>query len=298
GVEDRVVVAAAEFERDLAGDGLGDPALRGFAEHDGLRIEPAALVEQAAELAAVLAVLLDGVLVVDAGYEALVSREEQRKAWGFIDAAGLGFDDAVLDLIAHAEAVAAADVVGFEHQLDGVFQLFAVQCNWPALFEADADLFGFDGNVVTPEGDAHDGLDNLHRSRKMFQVFRFVCGSEDVGVGGVGLLGGHFVAEAGLLHEGGHLGAAAQLVDEGGVEPGLVDFERGVDEQAVAVEALDVVALEGRAVAPDVDVVLLHGGDEHGAGDGAADGRGVEVGDTRSRDVEGAGLQRGDAFSD
>ena len=47
--------------------GFGHPALGGFAQHDGLRIEPAALVEQAAELAAIVAVLLDGVLVVDAG---------------------------------------------------------------------------------------------------------------------------------------------------------------------------------------------------------------------------------------
>ena len=123
-------------------------------------------------------------------------------------------------------------------------------------------------------------------------------GAEDVGVGGVGLLGGHLVAEAGLLHEGRHLGAAAELVDEGGVEPGLVDLEVGIDEQAVAVEALDVVALEGGAVAPDVDVVFLHGGDQHGAGDGAADGRGVEVGDAGGGDVEGAGLEGGDAFAD
>ena len=77
--EDRVVVAAAQFERDFAGDGLGDPALGGFAQHDGLGIEPAALVEQAAELAAVFAVLLDGVLVVDAGDEALVGDEQQRE---------------------------------------------------------------------------------------------------------------------------------------------------------------------------------------------------------------------------
>ena len=66
-VQDGVVVAAAQLERDLAGDGLGDPALGGFAQHDGLRIEPAALIQQAAELAAVVAILLDGVLVVDAG---------------------------------------------------------------------------------------------------------------------------------------------------------------------------------------------------------------------------------------
>ena len=54
-----------------------------------------------------------------------------------------------------------------------------------------------------------------------------------------------------------------------------------VREQAVAVEALDVVALEGAAVAPDVDVVFLHRGHQHGAGDGAAQRRGVEVGRRR-----------------
>jgi len=46
-----------------------------------------------------------------------------------------------------------------------------------------------------------------------------------------------------------------------------------------------------------VDLVLLHCGDEHGAGDGAADGRGVEVRDASGGDVEGAGLKRGDAFA-
>ena len=61
----------------------------------------------------------------------------------------------------------------------------------------------------------------------------------------VGFFGGHLVAEASLGHEGGHFGAAAELFDELRVEPGLVDLELGVDEQAVAVEALDVVALVG-----------------------------------------------------
>ncbi len=72
----------------------------------------------------------------------------------------------------------------------------------------------------------------------------------------------------------------------------------GIGQQAIAVEALDVVAFEGAAVAPDVDVVFLHGDDQHGAGDGAADGRGVEVVHAGGGDVEGAGLQRGDAFGD
>src|SRR5256885_5587070 len=92
-------------------------------------------------------------------------------------------------------------------------------------------------------------------------------------------------------------GATAQLVDEGLVQPGLVDLQRGVGQQAVAVEALDVVALEGRAVTPDVDVVFLHGGHQHGAGHGTAQGRGVEVGDAARGDVEGAGLDGGNAFA-
>src|SRR6185437_12379279 len=147
GVEDRVVVAAAEFERDLAGDGLGDPALRGFAQHDGLRIEPAALVEEAAELAAVVAVLLDRVLVVDAGDQALVGDEEERKAGGLVDATALGLDDAVFDLIAHAEAVAAADRVCLEHQGYRIWEFFAVQGDREAFFKADGDLFALHLNI-------------------------------------------------------------------------------------------------------------------------------------------------------
>ncbi|MPN54453.1 hypothetical protein SDC9_202123 [bioreactor metagenome] len=84
-------------------------------------------------------------------------------------------------------------------------------------------------------------------------------GTQHVGVGGVGLLGRHLVAETFLGHEGRHFGTAAQLVDEVAVQPGLVDLQCGIGEQTVAVEALDVVALEGRTVAPDVDVVFLHG---------------------------------------
>jgi hypothetical protein len=56
-----------------------------------------------------------------------------------------------------------------------------------------------------------------------------------------------------------HLLAAAEGVDELRVEPGLVDLQAGVDEHAVAVEALDVVALVGGAVAEDVHVVAAHG---------------------------------------
>uniref|UniRef100_E6PZX3 Uncharacterized protein n=1 Tax=mine drainage metagenome TaxID=410659 RepID=E6PZX3_9ZZZZ len=86
-VQDGVVVAAAQLEGDFASDGLCDPALGGFAKHDGLGVEPATLVEEAAKLASVFAVLLDGVFIVNASDEALVGDEEQRKAGCLVDAA-------------------------------------------------------------------------------------------------------------------------------------------------------------------------------------------------------------------
>jgi hypothetical protein len=64
---------------------------------------------------------------VDAGDEALVSDKEQGEARSLVDAAGFGFNNAVLNLIGHAEAVAAADAVGFEEQVDGRVELPAVE---------------------------------------------------------------------------------------------------------------------------------------------------------------------------
>ncbi len=96
----------------------------------------------------------------------------------------------------------------------------------------------------------------------------------------------------------GHLLAAAELVDELLIEPRLVDAQARIHEQAVPIEALDVVAFERAAVAPDIDVVFLHGGDEHGAGHGAPERRRVEVRDAGGRDVERARLKRRNAFGD
>ncbi len=64
-VEDRVVVAAPQLDRHLAGDDGRDPALQRVAQHQRLRVEPAALVEQPAEPPAVLGVALERRLVVD-----------------------------------------------------------------------------------------------------------------------------------------------------------------------------------------------------------------------------------------
>ena len=270
GVQNRIVVAAAQFKGDFAGNGFGDPALGGFAQHEGLAVEPAALVEQTAEAQAVDAVLFDGVLVVDTGYQAFVGDVEQRHARGFVDAARFGFDDAVFDLVAHAQTVASADAVGLEEELDGVGVFFAVQCNGHAFFKAHADFFGFDFDAFVPEGNAHDGFDDFDAAVEKFQIFGFMRRAEHIGIGGIGFLHRHFVVEAVGNQKFAHFVAAAEFVDKLLVEPGFVDFQRGIGQEAVAVETLDVVAFVGTAVAPNVDVVFLHGGNEHGAGNGAA----------------------------
>src|SRR5699024_9583196 len=71
-----------------------------------------------------------------------------------------------------------------------------------------------------------------------------------------------------------------------------------VGHEAVAVEALDVVALVGGAVAPDVDAVLLHSAHEQRPGDRTAQGSGVEVGLAAGADVERAALQGDEALLD
>jgi hypothetical protein len=165
-----------------------------------------------------------------------------------------------------------------------------------AFFEADGHRLGLDGHVFAPGRHAHDGLDDAHVLIEMLQVLGFVRGAPDVGIGGVSLLHAHLVSESvARMYSDISLRPPSSSM-KFLIEPGLVNAQRRIGQQTVAVEALDIVALERAAVAPDVDVVLFHGDHQHGAGDGAADGRGIEVMHAGGRDVEGAGLQRGDAL--
>src|SRR5690606_38892720 len=111
GVEDRVVVAAAQAQRDGARDGGADPAHDRLAQHERLRVEPAALVHETAEAAALVVVVRDSVFVVDRVEQALVGDVEEGHAGGLVESTALGLDDAVLDLVARAEAVTATDAV-------------------------------------------------------------------------------------------------------------------------------------------------------------------------------------------
>ena len=118
GVEDRVVLAAPQPQRHLAGDRRADPALQRLAQHQRLRVQPAALVHQPAEPPALVVVAGEGVLVVDRVDQPLVGGVQQRHAGRLVDAAALGLDDPVLDLVGHAEPVPAADGVGLQHEVD------------------------------------------------------------------------------------------------------------------------------------------------------------------------------------
>ena len=141
------------------------------------------MVQQATQAQTVDAVLLDGVFVVDAADQALVSDVQQGHAWGFVNATRFGFDDAVFNLVRHAQAMTAANAVGFQNQFYGVGKGFAIQRNWHAFFKAHGHGFGFDFNVVAPESHAHDRLYDFDARIQVFQVFGFVGSAQHVRVG-------------------------------------------------------------------------------------------------------------------
>src|SRR5690349_18163408 len=108
-------------------------------EEARLRVVPATLVEQSAEPATEVRVLIERVLVVDRAEQPLVRDVEERHAGRFVDAAALRLDDAVLDLIADAEPVPAADRVRLEHGGGERAQLLRAAAAAAARLERDGD---------------------------------------------------------------------------------------------------------------------------------------------------------------
>jgi len=84
------------------------------------------------------------------------------------------------------------------------------------------------------------------------------------------------------------------------VEPGLVDLEARIGQQAVAVEPLDIVAFIGWRPSPQMlTPSSFIGRDQHRAGHARdPSGVGVEVCGAAGRDMESAGLDGGDPFMD
>ena len=132
----------------------------------------------------------------------------------------------------------------------------------------------------------------------MLERLGLVRRAPDVRVGGVGLRRAVPVGQAAGEQPLGHLLAAAELADEAGVQPRLVDPQRRVGEQAVPVEPLDVVALEGGAVAPDLHVVIEHRPHQQRARDGPPERGGIEIGPATRTDVESPASQRGEPLLD
>ena len=88
--EHRPVVAAAQPQRDRPGDRVADPAGQGLAQHQRLRLQPAPLVEEPAEPAALLLVGRQRVVVVDRRHEPLVGDEQQSHRRGLVRPAAGG----------------------------------------------------------------------------------------------------------------------------------------------------------------------------------------------------------------
>ncbi|MNX95481.1 hypothetical protein D3C86_1277580 [compost metagenome] len=192
--------------------------------------------------------------------------------------------------------MAAADGIGFHEQVHAVGKGLAVQRHGLAFLEAHGHFLALHFHFIAPELHAHDRLDDADARVQVLEILGLVRGAKHVRVRRIRLFGRHLVVMAALAHELGHFGPAAQFVDELLVQPRLVDLQARVGQQAVAVEALDVVALERAAIAPDIDAIVLHRGHQHRAGHGTADRRGVEVRHAGRGNVECTALQRGDAF--
>ena len=222
---------------------------------------------------------------------------QQRHAGRLVDAPALRVDHAVLDLVAHAEPMSAADAVALDEELEDRVVALAVDRDRHTVLERDRDLFGGDLDLGLPKRDAHDRVDDVHALTEKLEVLRFVRRTEHVAVRRVRLLGAHRVRQVERLKELAHLLAPTELFDELRVEPGLVDLERGVDEDAVSVEALDVVALVGRPIAEHVHVVVAHRADDRRGRHRPPERGRVEVLATADAQVERAALDRDDALT-
>ena len=124
--------------------------------------------------------MLDRILVVNAGNQPFVGDEQQGHPRRLINTAALGLDDAIFNLIAHAETVPPADPVGLQHHLHGILEADAVQRHRLSFVELHRHFFPLDRNIVTPGRDTHDRLDDRDPAIEPLEIFGFVGGAKDV----------------------------------------------------------------------------------------------------------------------
>ena len=123
--------------------------------------------------------------------------KQQRHAGRLVDAAALRLDDAVLDLVGHAEPVAPADRVRLHHEVDTVGELAAVERDRPALVEArrvtvSGSIATAGSQWRTPMIGSTMSIDRV----EVLELLRLVGRAPDVGVGRVRLLGARAVGQA------------------------------------------------------------------------------------------------------
>ena len=194
--------------------------------------------------------------------------------------------------------MATTDRIGFLNQRDCIGELVAVDCHRPTALEPDRDVFGLDGNVWIPEADTHDRLHRLQGDIKMLQGLGLVSGAPNVGVRRIGLFLRITIWQIVLGQPLTHFGTSTKFMDEVSIKPRLVDPQSRVGQQAIAIEALDVIALEGRTITPDVDTVFMHCPHQQGASHRTAQRGGVEICATTRTNVEGTTRQRSQTLFD
>ena len=143
----------------------------------------------------------------------------------------------------------------------------------------------------------HDGLYKIHAIVEFFEQFCFVSGTPNVGVGGVCLFLAGAVGQLARGEEFTHFAASTKFIHECGVEPRLVNAQRRIDHEPIAIKALDVVSLVSRPVTPNIDVVTLHRTNKKCSCYCAAKWGGVEICFARSSDMKCTTLQCNETFA-
>src|SRR5690606_28365047 len=107
----------------------------------------------------------------------------------FVDATGLRFNDAVLDLVRNSEPVTTTDRVRFVDERHGIVEDDAVDRYRAARFEPYGHLFSGDLDIIAPGSHAHDRLHDVESRVKELELLRLVRCAPDVCVSRVRLFG-------------------------------------------------------------------------------------------------------------
>ena len=206
---------------------------------------------------------------------------------GLVHAAALHADEAVLDHIDAADAMAAADLIEGAHDAEGV-EFLAVDGDAVALAELEFSVLGLVRSVFRGHGELEHGLvrrmEGVHP--RILEDAGFERDMEEVAVGGVRLLGAGFDGDLIIGAIGDHLGATGEVLSEFFIAPRGDDLEVRGEGRAGELEADLVIALAGGTVG-DGGRAFLTGDLDHALGDERARDGGAEV---ILAFVDGAGL--------